>query len=449
MARARFTGRTAAAVVLTLLVGACGGTVSPTPAPSEAPSTAPSASAAPSATPALSGSITVWSWDIAAQMLTACAGDFTAANPDVKVDVTDVGYDNAYDKISVGLQSGSGLPDVVTVETDHMGAYIGAFPDGFVDLAPRAAKYKDQFDPSKWVASSDANGRLLSLPWDSGTAAVFYRRDIFEAAGVNADSIKTWDDFIAAGETVKAKTGKAILAMDISGTAIYDLLLQQLGTGYFTSDGAINVAGPESTRVMDLLKTLSDKGLVYNAQGWDGRVSALKDGKSATWPTGVWLVGTLTSEMPELSGKFGVIPLPAFDAGGIRTSNSGGSTLAIPSTSKNQDLAWAFTEFCLANTTEQILMMKTAGAFPAFLPAYDDPYLQAPQPYFDGDAIYTVFGPLTKEIPTITYTSDNSRASDQMANTQAAILLKGEDVKAALDEAAKALSNATKRPIAP
>jgi lactose/L-arabinose transport system substrate-binding protein len=460
MDRARTAGFAPAvvAVALALIVSACGAggaTLAPSAAASPAAPSAsatPSAveSAAPSASPALSGSITVWSWDIAAQMLTGCANDFTAANPGVKVDVTDVGYDNAYDKISVGLQSGSGLPDVVTVETDHMGGYIGAFPDGFVDLAPRAAQYKDQFDPSKWSASSDAKGRLLSLPWDSGTAAIFYRRDIFEAADVNADSIQTWDDFVAAGEKVKAKTGKAILAMDISGgTAIYDLLLQQLGAGYFTPDGAINVSGAQSTRVMNLLKTLNDKGLVYNAQGWDGRVSALKEGKSATWPTGVWLVGTLTSEMPELSGKFGVIPLPAFDAGGIRTSNSGGSTLAIPSTSKNQDLAWSFMEFCLANTTEQISMMKTAGAYPAYMPAYDDPYLQAPQPYFADQKIYTVFGPLTKEIPAITYTSDNSRASDQMANTQAAILLKGDSIKAALDEAAKALSNATKRPIAP
>jgi lactose/L-arabinose transport system substrate-binding protein len=153
--------------------------------------------------------------------------------------------------------------------------------------------------------------------------------------------------------------------------------------------------------------------------------------------------------MPELSGKFGVVPLPAFDAGGVQTSNSGGSTLAIPSQSKNQDLAWSFVEYCLASTPEQIAMMKTAGAFPSYLPAYDDPYLQAPQPYFNNEPIYTVIAPLTKEIPAITYTSDNSRASDQMANTQAAILLQGQDIKTALDEAAKALSNATGRPIAP
>lgn len=180
----------------------------------------------PSAVP-LSGAIEVWSWDIAAAALERLAADFMQQHPGTTVDVVDVGYDNAYDKITVGLQSGSGLPDIVTVETDHMQPYISNFPDGFADLTGRAAALKDQFDPSKWAASSDDQGRLFSLPWDSGTVGLFYRSDYLSQADVDPASIVTWDDFVAAGEKVKTATGIPMINVDVNGSdGIYVELLQ-------------------------------------------------------------------------------------------------------------------------------------------------------------------------------------------------------------------------------
>jgi lactose/L-arabinose transport system substrate-binding protein len=444
------------AVTLALVVSACGGSAaSQAPAASEPAATAPPASApaesapAESAAPAVSGAITVWSFDTAAAALKNCATDFQAANPGTTVDVQDVGYDNVYDKISVGLQAGSGLPDVMTIETDHMQPYIEAFPQGFLDLTDRAAPLKDQFDPSKWVASSDANGRLFSLPWDSGTVGIFYRTDYFEKAGVDPASIKTWDEFVAAGEKVKSATGIPMINVDVNGSdSIWVELMQQQGASYFTTDGKVNVAGPEAVKAMTLLKTLYDKGLIDNEKGWDARVAAAKAGKAATQATGVWWIGTLTSEMPELSGKFGVMPLPVFEAGGADTSNNGGSTLAIAATSQNPDLAWAFTKACLADAKSQATMLENQGIFPAYLPAFDEPVMTAPHPYFGGQTVFKVFGDLTGRIPAITYSADGSKASDIMTNAQAAILSDKKDLQATLQDAAKQLANATGREIA-
>jgi lactose/L-arabinose transport system substrate-binding protein len=455
----RFPGLIAAvgAAVLAIVISACSGSaatqspVASAPAASAPAESAPAASApAESAAPALSGAITVWSFDIAAAALKNCATDFQAANPGTTIDVQDVGYDNVYDKISVGLQAGSGLPDLVTIETDHMQPYISAFPKGFLDLTDRAAGLKDQFDPSKWTASSDANGRLFSLPWDSGTVGIFYRTDYFQQAGIDPASIKTWDDFVAAGEKVKSATGIPMINVDVNGSdSIWVELMQQQGASYFTADGKINVAGPEAVRAMTLLKTMYDKGIIDNEKGWDARVAAAKAGKAATQATGVWWVGTLMSEMPELSGKFGVMPLPVFEAGGADTSNNGGSTLAIPATSQNPDLAWAFTTACLADAKSQATMLENQGIFPAYLPAFNEPIMTAPHPYFGGQAVFKLFGDLTAKIPAITYTGDNSRASDIMTNAQSAIIADHKDVKATLDDAAKQLANATGREIAP
>lgn len=397
----------------------------------------------------VSGAITVWSWDVAAAALQRLAADFTAANPGTTVDVVDVGYDNAYDKITVGLGAGAGLPDLVTVETDHMQPYVTAFPEGFLDLTDRASGLQDQFDPSKWAASSDQDGRLFSLPWDSGTVGLFCRSDYLQQAGVDPASLATWDDFVAAGDKVKEAVGVPMINVDVNGSdGIYAELLQQLGTGYFTPDGRIAVAGPESVQAMTLLKTLNERGLIDNRQGWDARVTAAKEGTAACQATGVWWYGTLTSEAAELSGKWTVLPLPVFAEGGSPTSNNGGSTLAIPATSANPDLAWAFARFALADAANQASMMEHEGLFPAFLPAYDEPAMQAEQPYFGGQKVFALFGELTPRIPAITYTADNSKASDQMTNTQSAILSGGQDVGAALTDAANQLANATGRQIA-
>jgi lactose/L-arabinose transport system substrate-binding protein len=397
----------------------------------------------------VSGSITVWSWDVAAAALERLAGGFMEANPGTSVEIVDVGYDNAYDKITVGLSAGSGLPDLVTIETDHMQPYIDAFPEGFTDLGQWAAPLADRFDPSKWAAASDAQGRLFALPWDSGTVGLFCRSDYLAQAGVDPASLVTWDDFVAAGEQVKQAIDIPMINVDVNGSdSIYAELLQQLGSGYFTPEGTIAVAGPESVQAMTLLKTLYDKGLIDNQQGWDARVTAAKEGTVVCQATGVWWFGTLTAEAPELSGKWTVLPLPVFEEGGSPTSNNGGSGLAIPTQAQNPALAWAFAEYALADAANQASMMENEGLFPAYLPAFDEPAMQAPQPYFGDQPVFRIFGELTPLIPPITYTADNSKASDQMTNTQSAILSGGQDVQAALQDAANQLANATGREIA-
>jgi len=409
-------------------------------------------SSAPNAlepTTAPTGTITAWSWDVAATALKRLATDYQAANPGTTINVVDVGYDNAYSKLSVGLQSGSGLPDLMTVETDHMPGYISNFPKGFVDVSSVANPMKADFDPSKWAASTGSDKGLYSLPWDSGTVAMYYRSDYWAAAGIDPNSVKTWDDLMAAGEIIKAKTGHTLLSFDVSSGALFQMLLQQQGVSYFDASGNINLHSPEAIRALTLLRTMHDKGLVDNVQGWDGRVGATKQGHSAAHVEAVWWIGTLTGEMPELKGKFGVRPLPVFSDGGAQTSNNGGSTLAITSQSQNPALAWSFEKFVLANSANQVSMMKNEGLYPAYLPALKDPYFQSADPYFGGQKVYQTFADLTGKIPTLLYTSDFAKATDIVAASVVASVLNGTDPTAALKDAETQIASATGRTIAP
>ncbi|GLZ75515.1 sugar ABC transporter substrate-binding protein [Actinorhabdospora filicis] len=394
----------------------------------------------------LSGTVTVWSWDVAATALTRLAADFHAKYPNVTVEVTDIGYDNAVDKIPVGLKSGSGLPDLITLETQQVQNYAGKFPKGFADLTDAAAAFKADMDPSKWAASSDENGRLMSMPWDSGTAGLFYRTDYFQKAGVDPATIQTWDDLIAAGTKVKEATGAELMVGDLTDSAaLVPMIMQQQGAGYFTADGKVNLDSPAAHTALDIVKRMNDAGLIHNETGWDALVRANKEGKVATEASGVWWSGTLTTEMPELAGKFAAMPLPAVTAGGARTAANGGSGLAIPAQAKNPDAAWAFMKFALTQTDTQASMMKNEGLFPAYLPALKDPYFSQKQDYFGGQEIYTMFSEQTAKIPAITYTDDYSAAADAMKGVVSAVVLNGKDAAAELKSAADRLAETTKR----
>lgn len=397
---------------------------------------------------ALAGEITVWSWDVGAVALERLAADFEAAHEGTSVTVVDVGYDNAYDKMSVGFQAGTGLPDVVTIETDSAPGYVTQFPKGMLDLTPILGGDKADFDPFKWSAGSDADGALRIAPWDSGTVALYYRTDIVTDAGVDIESVRTWDDLVAAGRVIKEKTGHTLLSTDLSAGGGFQMLLQQLGAGLFDENGDITVDSPEAVRVLTMLQEMNEAGLIKNVTGWDGRVTSAKDGDSAVTVDAVWWIGTLQGDAPEHSGLYAVMPLPVFDDGGARTSNNGGSGLAVPAQAKNPQLAAAFVDFVLADAENQASMMKSEGLFPSYLPALQADYFSEPVEYFAGQPVYEIFAELTGEIPPIVYTSDSAEASDIVANAVAAAVLNGADPATVLADAAKQLATSTGRKIA-
>jgi lactose/L-arabinose transport system substrate-binding protein len=396
----------------------------------------------------LDGEITVWSWDVGAVALERLAADFEKAHEGTTVDVVDVGYDNAYDKMSVGFQAGTGLPDVVTIETDAAPGYITQFPKGMLDLTPILGDDEADFDPFKWSAGSDADGSLRIAPWDSGTVALYYRTDIVEQAGVDIEAATTWDDLIAVGKVIKEKTGHTLLSTDLAAGGGFQMLLQQLGQGLFDEAGEITLDSPEAVRVLTMLQEMNEAGLIKNVTGWDGRVTSAKDGDSAVTADAVWWIGTLQGDAPELSGKYAVLPLPAFDEGGIQTSNNGGSGLAVPAQAKNPQLAAAFVDFVLADTENQVSMMTNEGLFPSYLPALESDYFSKPVEYFGGQPVYETFAELTAQIPPIVYTSDSAEASDIVANAVSAAVLNGADPATVLADAAKQLATSTGREVA-
>lgn len=352
-----------------------------------------------SANAAPKGEITVWSWNIAAEALDMLVPDFNKQYPDVKVTVVNMGHADVRTKALAGCAAGgTDLPDVVTIENDEAETYWAQFPDCFVNLKTLGVdKYKDAFPAFKWTQLSAGDG-IYSLPWDSGPAVMFYRRDLYQKAGVDPASIKTWDDFIAAGKKIEAATGAKMATMNMQDDdGWFRPLANQEGCSYFSDDGTkVTINQKGCVDALETMKKMRDAGVLANGD-WGGQIQNIKSSAVATAFFGGWYEGTIRSNAPEQSGQWGIYLMPA-SGDGAHAASWGGSSLAVTATSKNQEAAWAYVQYALATNDGQVSMLKNRGLVPSLLSALDDPYVKAPQPYWGNQAIWVDVLGTMKEI---------------------------------------------------
>jgi lactose/L-arabinose transport system substrate-binding protein len=399
-----------------------------------------------------SGEITVWSWNIAAEALDMLIPDFNKKYPDVKVNVVNMGNGDVYTKTLAGCAAGgTDLPDVVTIENSEAEIQWARFPDCFVNLKDFGVdKYLDKFPDFKWTELTAGDG-IYSLPWDSGPTMVFYRRDIYEQAGVDPASIETWDDFIEAGKKILAATdGKVkMVTMDTAADdGWFRALANQEGCSYFTNDGqSVAINQPGCVKALELIKKMIDAGIVAFGD-WGVQIQNVKTGAVASSYFGGWYEGTIRSNAPELSGKWGMYPPPAVEKGGVRAANWGGSSLAITSQSKNKDAAWAYIEYALATDEGQISMLKNRGLVPSLLSAVATDYAKSPMEYWGGQAVWTDMLATQGNIPPLRGTQFFDEVRGTIVIKTINDFLNGtyKTAKEALDNAAGQISSATGLP---
>ncbi|MBD8068628.1 ABC transporter substrate-binding protein [Bacillus sp. PS06] len=353
----------------------------------------------------LSGEIKVASWNVAADALTETAKKFMEEHPNTKVTVEYVTSD--YSSITPPLTSGKGAPDVMQIQQRDFANFLDVFEGQFVSMSNRLEGRESEFAEVALNLVKDKDGNIMGLPWDIGPVAVYYRKDFFENAGVDPESIKTWDQYIEAAKKIQeANAGVNMFALGLSSddiAEIYRMLLNQLGGHYYTEDGKIDFTDEASIQAAEMFKRFVDEGLVIDAPTWDDRIRAFVNSQNASVVFPVWYAGTIKTQAADQKGLWGLMPMPGFTEGGPNQSHSGGSTLAISSQSENKELAWRFIEYSLMTNEGQDVQMEY-GLFPAWLPYHETENFKQVDEYFDL-ALSEFFGNLSADIPTIDYGS--------------------------------------------
>jgi ABC-type glycerol-3-phosphate transport system substrate-binding protein len=79
-----------------------------------------------------------------------------------------------------------------------------------------------------------------------------------------------------------------------------------------------------------------------NSNSWDGRV-AFAEGQAGMYMAGAWFAGVLSTEFPDIEGKWATAPLPEGPAG-CKTTIAGDSLVMMEQTDV-PDAAWLWMEF--------------------------------------------------------------------------------------------------------
>ncbi|MED3980083.1 sugar ABC transporter substrate-binding protein [Priestia megaterium] len=385
--------------------------------------------------------VVAWAWNINVPVLKKAAAEYQKENPGFKLKVVDMGREDVYSKLTTGLQAGGkGLPDIVLVEDDRFQGYLDAFPKAFLNLSKKGFdKQEDKFPEFKKALLSK-NGDMYGFPFDAGPTGVFYRTDYFEKAGVDPNSIKTWDDYIAAGKKIKEKVGVDLLGLDFNNDdGLFRIALTQQGTFYFNNKGKLNLTSKEAKKAMELNKKLKEAGIVKNTVGWDASISALAEGKVASSPSGAWLSGSITQQAPDLKGKWGVFLLPSFEEGGNRASNLGGSNYVISANSQKADEAYKFMEYFSTTDKIQEEAMK-GGLFPSLNTVYSSKLFTAQDEYFSNQTIWKTFADEMKDIKPVNFTGNYSVANSEAVKAVSEVT-NGKGVTDSLEAAQKRLEN--------
>lgn len=377
--------------------------------------------------------ISVWAWDVALMQLKRCGEEFQKIHPNVEFEFEEMGTDQVYSKIATSLATGHGIADVILLEGEVLAGYAEKFPEGFLDMSD--VVNEADFLPVK-VGEVKINGKLHAFPWDAGPVGLFYRKDYFEQAGVDPNSLLTWDDFIEAGKKVcavcKTPSGEPVKMVPIRPTrmSLYATIRSELGVSTFDDQGNTIIDCPESIQAMKLFKKIYDSGIGLNFNGWDEYEGVVVNETVATIPEAVWMIGTIKSMGPQTAGKWGVVKLPQVTADGNGSAANGGSCLAVNAKSEVADMAKEFVKFAMTDIPLQAEGFKNYGLYPSYIPSYTDPVFEEGDEFFGGDHIYDVFIEAGKTIPEFPANGNASEASDMIGTAVSDILLNGDDVDA-------------------
>lgn len=387
--------------------------------------------------PVAANPLIVWGWEGTFEGIQNQLSAFNQKYPDVTVEIQVFGYDDVHTKLIKALSDGSGAPDLCSIDVAFLAQYI----DGLTDLSTQVNPYVDQF-VSPTISLASYKGKFYGLATDSEPMGIYYRKDIWDQYGINEPDIATWNDLIAAGETLyEASQGKVYLyAMDASQSYfLYEVLaLSQGFSGFYFSDDdtKVIVDSPPILEAVTVIKALWDgKGVSRNPPQLN---QLLKSGKVASQIVGpAWFARVLADDLSDQAGKWQLMRVPAVKAGGLRVGYQYPTIFVIPQQSKLKEAAWELSRIGLTGPGARFLYDKTK-ILPAYRPLKDE-LKGKPDKFFGDQNVVDVWDSMMADTPKIFFGTGFREAQQIMATSLNAILNGQQTVEIGMKAAAEAM----------
>jgi len=229
--------------------------------------------------------------------------------------------------IRLMLAAGEAMPEIAYIQTYSIPEFVLA--GALYDLTGFAQDYADDItDAGK--ALMTYRGRYWAAPSQIKSKLWFYRKDLFEEAGIVPDEIKTPEDYIEAGVKFHEKFPDHYIMNQGPKPAWQGYIqpLSHFGSAFADDDGNYLVQDdPAFAWVMEWLKSIQDAEIAFPVDDWaeDWR-PAYADEKICGWMIPSWGLNWIGKLAPEQGGKWDLTLQPEF----IQTGSSGDGGAAIP-----------------------------------------------------------------------------------------------------------------------
>ncbi|WP_148410116.1 ABC transporter substrate-binding protein [Murimonas intestini] len=309
------------------------------------------------------------------EVLEKAISDFEAENPDIKIVETRSSWTDAPSQIMTSIVSGN-APDLIMCNTSMLAEYrgIGALADlsGYV-----SEETLDSFLPSAKAMITTEDGKIDGLPQEGCNWALFYRKDLFEEAGLDPEKPpKTWDEFLECAQALTKDTdGDGVIdqygyAWPVQAENASDYwvnFMQMCGaeiSAYENGEWISKLSDEAAVKGTQLMTDLVQKYKVSPASivdyDWEAVTNAFVSGEVAMMQNGAWVTGSVEEKGPELEGKWGTAVL--FD-GPEQTAYRGyPNTFNILEASEHKEETWRFLDY-FYNTPSDVEGLTIAGAF--------------------------------------------------------------------------------------
>ncbi|MCC2628394.1 MAG: extracellular solute-binding protein family 1 [Thermomicrobiales bacterium] len=377
--------------------------------------------------------ITFASWVNETPMMNMLRDSFQEVHPNITVEFQGVPAEEMDARLTTQVAGGN-PPDSVFVDMSSVVDY--ASRNALLDLEPYIAKSvavkRDDYIGA-FLDSVLWDDKMYGLPYDGETTGLFYRKDLFEAAGI-AEPPKTWEELEAAAQALTTEGHYGYIMFAPEAAYYWYPYLWQNGGELMSEDGTTVLfnsdAGKEAAEFYVGLTQYSSPDYL-NSNSYDGRV-AFATGQVAMYVAGAWFASVIQDEYPDINDLWDAAPLPEKER---CATTIAGDALIIPEQGQNHDAAWKWVEFLSAPQNMALWALGIPGNPGSVLPPrtslLEDPNVFDLNPILEGFAQQMECG-VTGGAPNPLYGEVEVALNDALGRA-----IYGEiDAATALDEAA-------------
>lgn len=386
----------------------------------------------------LKGEIKVVTEEKYAEQLKTAAEKFKKIHPKVNIEIKI--DNNIKNKVIDKSNNQENTIDIINIEDQNAQYFIDKSPEFVLDVTEAVSSYKDKISKNK-LDNLTVKNKIYGIPWNTSPKAILYRSDVFLKEKINVDDIKTWNDYASVGKKISKDTGKKFLVNVQDESNNFNIVLaNQLGTSYFNRDGKLDFNSKEWLKVIETTKLLYSQELISDISSKSEFISLAKKGSVISTIADPSYISELMKNIPEDKGKWSVMKLPAFEAGGNRDSSVGGANLIINKNSSNAASVKGFVEFIATDEITQMDLLNNYGTFPTNTYIYTLINFNNIVDYFNAK-VWSIFASAEKRASAINYTKYFPIVKDAVRDALTQSNIKEKDSKLILDSLEKDCEN--------